>query len=322
MKKRFGLYTPFIILGGIAAIWGGIWYYAASKTKAVIADSIMNEATHGRDWTCPNRRVSGFPFRIEVTCDAPTFTSKLEGKAGSGNLGGLSVQARITDPTRAIATLKSPLKFEAQGTIINLNWADAKTSLSGSNNSLNDFSLDMSQVSIAIKTPQGENIIAGANRININLAQDALDTPLSAPFKLLTKLEGVTFAPLDSLAGNAQPLNFEAQLRATHVPLKPNLDWRIMLDAWRDAGGTLSIALLDINKGIIHLDAKGNLALDEVRKITGKLSANFKGLNKLLENMNLNSLSSFASNNGVTLNFRNGKILLGPIPIGNLQAVY
>jgi hypothetical protein len=322
MKNRFGLYTPFIIIGGLSAIWSGVWYYAASKTEAVIADTLAKEATHGREWTCPNRRVSGFPFRIEVTCDAPTFVSKQTDKAGSGNLGGLSVQARIVDPTRAIATLKSPLKFEAQGGAINIAWADAKTSLSGSTNSFSDFSLDMSQVTIAIKTPQGENIIAGAKRININLAQDPLDTPLSAPFKLLTKLEGVTFAPIDALAGNAQPLNLETQLRATHVPLKPNPDWRIMLDAWRNAGGKFSIALLDINKGVIHLDAKGDLALDEERKLTGKLSANFKGLNTLLENMNLKSLSSFASNNGMTLNFRNGKILLGPIPVGSLQAVY
>jgi hypothetical protein len=321
MKNRLGLYLPFIILGTLAAIWSGIWYYAASKTENVIADTLIKEATHGREWTCPNRRVSGFPFRIEVSCDAPTFITKQEGKAGSGNLGGLSVQARIVDPTRAIATLKSPLTFEAQGGTINIAWADAKTSLSGSSNSFNDFSLDMSQVTISIKTPNGENIVAGANRININLAQDASDTPLSAPFKLLTKLEGVTFAPLDALAGNSQPLNLELQLLATHVPLKPNSDWKLALDAWRGAGGNLTIALLDLNKGIIHIDTKGDLMLDDAHKLSGKLSSNFKGLNKLLENMNLNALSGFA-NNSVTLNFRNGKIMLGPIPVGNLQALY
>jgi hypothetical protein len=321
MKNRLGLYLPFIILGIVAALWSGVWYYASSRTQTVISDTLIKEASQGREWTCPNRRISGFPFRIEVTCDAPTFVTKQDGKAGSGNLGALSVQARIADPTRAIATLTSPLKFEAQGGSINLNWADAKTSLSGSTNSFGDFSLDMNQVTINIKTPNGETIIAGASRININLAQDAPDAPLSAPFKLLAKLEGVTFAPLDAMAGNAQPLNLELHLRATHVPLKPNPDWKLALNAWREAGGGVSIALLDLNKGVIHIDTKGDLALDDANKITGKLSANFKGLNKLLENMNLNALSGFA-NNSVTLNFRNGKIMLGPIPVGDLQAVY
>jgi hypothetical protein len=87
MKNRFGLYLPFIILGTLAAIWSGIWYYAASKTETVIIDTLIKEASQGREWACPNRRVSGFPFRIEVTCDSPTFISKQEDKAGLGNLG-------------------------------------------------------------------------------------------------------------------------------------------------------------------------------------------------------------------------------------------
>ena len=332
VKSRLGLYLPFIVLASVAAIWSGIWYYAASKTEVVITETLTREAQSGRQWTCPNRRVSGFPFRIEVNCDAPTFTSKQEGKSGSGTLAGLSVQARVADPTRAIAVLKSPFKLEAENGSITIDWQDARTSLSrtslsSSNNSLGEFSLDISQVNISAKPPNSPPLSGTISRMNINLAQDTdMDkqaaSSFSAPFKFLAKLDGIAFAPFDTLSGNAHPLNLELQLRATHVPFKPLASREAALEIWRQAGGSVSLALLELNKGTLHLDAKGDLSLDEEHKPAGKIALNFQGLEKIFAQLGAPGLGAFGSSNKLSLNLKNGKVLLGPIPVSNLQALY
>ncbi len=327
MKSRLGLYLPFTVLASLAAAWSGIWYYAASKTEAVISDTLSREAELGRIWTCPNRHLSGFPFRIEVSCDAPTFALKQAGKTGGGSLAGLTIQARIADPTRAIAVLKSPLKLEAENGSINIDWQEAQTSLSGANNSLGDFVLNMSQVNILVKPPQGSDLTGTVNRININLAQDIDGSKqpydvLSAPFKLLVKLDGIFFASLNSLTANAEPLNVELQLRATKVPFKPVSSREAALDAWRQAGGAISIALLELNKGQLHFDAKGDLNLDDEHKPAGKIALNFQGLEKIFAQFEAPGLAAFSGSSKLSLNLRNGKILVGPIPVSNLQAVY
>ncbi len=327
MKSRLSLYLPFIVLGSLAAIWSGIWYYAASKTETVISEALVREGQSGRVWTCPNRRVSGFPFRIEINCDAPTFTSRQEGRSGTGALAGLSVQARVADPTRAIAVLKSPLRLEAENGSVDINWQDARTSLSGSNNSLGEFSLDMSQVNISAKPPNSPPLSGTISRMNINLAQDIdgakqIPNPLSAPFKLLAKLDGIVFAPLDTLSGNAQPLNLELQIRATNVPFRPAPSREAAFEAWRQAGGTVSIALFELNKGTLHLDAKGDLSIDDEHKPAGKIALNFQGLEKIFAQLGAPGLGALGGSNKLSLNLKNGKILLGPIPLSNLQALY
>ena len=327
MKSRRGLYLPFIVLASVAAIWSGIWYYAVSKTEAVIAQSILKEAENGRLWTCPNRHISGFPFRIEVSCDTPTFTSKVEGKSGNGSLAGLIVQSRIADPTRALAILKSPLKIEAENGSIDIGWQDARTSLQGSNDSLGEFSLDMSQMNILIKPPQGQPLSGTIARVNVNLAQDSdvvkqAASPLSAPFKLLAKIDGMAFAPLDTITSTPQPLNMELQLRATNIPFKPANNRDAAFEVWRQAGGTVSIALFEVNKGALHLDAKGDLNLDDEHKPAGKIALNFQGLEKIFSQLGMNSLSAFSGNSRLSLNLKNGKVFLGPIPVSNLQPLY
>ncbi len=322
MKSRFGLYLPFIVLAALSVIWSGLWYYNASRTEAVLTDILVKEAANGREWTCPNRHISGFPFRISVSCDAPSFLSKIEGHQGAGSLQGLRVEARVSDPTRAIATLQSPLKLNANGQSLEINWADAHLSLSGSEGKLNDFIFDMNKITVAVQASNSAPILGGAQRVNVNLAQDAADSPLTAPFKLLAKIEGVTFAPLDALSANTQPLNIELQTRATHVPLKPLFDWRKMLDTWREQGGSVSIALFNFDKGAIHLDAKGDLSIDDSHKLSGKLDTHFKGLSQLMAQFGAGGLSAMGSGGALPIVFNNGKLRVGPVPVGGLQPIY
>ena len=64
---------PVLVL--VAAVaWSGFWFYAASEVNAVADAWRAREAKSGRIYDCADRHVTGFPFRLNVTCDGATMT--------------------------------------------------------------------------------------------------------------------------------------------------------------------------------------------------------------------------------------------------------
>src|SRR5215470_16563738 len=60
--------APALLL--IAALaWSGFWFYAASQVDVQADAWRAREAKAGRIYDCAKRSVSGFPFRLEVTCE-------------------------------------------------------------------------------------------------------------------------------------------------------------------------------------------------------------------------------------------------------------
>ena len=80
-QSRFWLYAPFGLLVVLAAAWSGFWFYVHGRTVAEIDKALAKEAERGRSWTCNNRTVRGFPFRIEVRCDSLALTTTRWGDA-------------------------------------------------------------------------------------------------------------------------------------------------------------------------------------------------------------------------------------------------
>src|SRR5215212_1485465 len=70
---RFWLYPPFVLLLLVAIAWSVAWFVIRNRTAAALDTMLANEARAGRQWTCADRSVGGFPFRIDVVCSALTL---------------------------------------------------------------------------------------------------------------------------------------------------------------------------------------------------------------------------------------------------------
>ncbi len=55
----------------LAAVWSGLWYYAARVADRTLSGWVAREAAAGRTYTCGSQGISGFPFRIEATASTP-----------------------------------------------------------------------------------------------------------------------------------------------------------------------------------------------------------------------------------------------------------
>jgi len=320
--NRWGLYLPFAALFLLCAVWSGFWYYTAGRIGDVMDEAFAREAKAGRDWSCPNRRLAGFPFRILLTCDAPRFVSHMQGRAGEGSLSGLAMEARAIDPTRAIAILTGPLTVEANGGTIIANWRDARSSVSTDTKRLNDFSLDIQGLTISASLPGQAPLEAKAERVNLNFAMEGLDKAGLGQFKLAAKLEALSFAALDAMSGSADPVNLELQAVGSKVPPGIGPDWRLNLEAWRQAGGNLKIILFDLHKGATQLQLSGDVSLDDNHRPNGRLQASFQNLDRLIAQLGAGPMASMVRSGKLPMLLTDGRLFIGPVPLVKLPPLY
>jgi len=105
-RGRFWLYAPFAALALLACLWSIAWMVIRDRTTAALDAWLEAEAAAGRRWTCADRTVAGFPFRLEIGCGSVS----LDRPEGSAKLGRLVVVAQVYEPGHFVAEATGPLQ--------------------------------------------------------------------------------------------------------------------------------------------------------------------------------------------------------------------
>ena len=115
---RLRLYAPFVALALIAAAWSVGWWVIRGRIVGGLDTWIEGEAVAGRSWTCPDRTVGGYPFRLELRCSGLTLTRP----DVTASLGPVTIVAQIYDPNHVIAEATGPLQVTAGATQVISSW--------------------------------------------------------------------------------------------------------------------------------------------------------------------------------------------------------
>ena len=71
-RGRAGLFLPYILLAIVVVAWSGGWFWIRGRAEREMDAWMAREAAAGRTWTCQDRSVTGYPFRIELRCASLT----------------------------------------------------------------------------------------------------------------------------------------------------------------------------------------------------------------------------------------------------------
>lgn len=278
--SRKGLYVPLAILLIAILGWSGFWFFAKSKTSEVMDAWIAREERLGRHWTCPDRAIGGYPFRIDISCVNPTFISKIEGRKGEGSLGGLAVTARAIDPKQVIAVFASPLKVSAEtGETVEIRFANARASYRGTPGAVDSMSLELDQP-VAILSANGiqpQTVAATKTEFHLRRApgaDPATDIALSS--------SGVQSDLLNTFVGDPAPGMLDVRATVTRFAPAPPKDWRETLEAWRRADGEARFERINLTKGVIALNLSGTVRLDDQRRPEGEITGTAAGATQIL----------------------------------------
>ncbi|WP_158673547.1 DUF2125 domain-containing protein [Bosea sp. FBZP-16] len=341
---RFWLYAPFVLLALLAAGWSAIWGFARSRVDQELDAGIAREAGAGRNWTCRERSVGGYPFRIEVRCASLTLTSSRWGDEVKVDAGPAVAVAQVWTPGHIILQMTGPMLASLpQGRKAALDWKELAASLHLSGLAFERFSVVLGEPVLTVTEPgQAAAETWRASATEVHLRPNPQRFASDGSVDLAVNAKGGVLPALEALIGNGQlaDLDLQASLsRALSFRRGFNPD---ALEAWRTAGGLVDVTKLVLTKGPTRLEASGQLTLDEAHRPAGKVVAAVAGIDRIAGikvgglTAGLGALLGGRTGDGGQSNtaaglsplpplvLREGRVFLGPLrlPLQPLQPLY
>jgi len=279
-RSRFWLYTPFVLLLLLAVAWSVAWFVIRSRTAEALDGWVAAEARAGREWTCGNRTIVGYPFRIEIVCD----TLDLKRGAVTAAFGRTEAVAQVYQPRRVILEVAGPLRVTDGTVSVNGRWDLLQASINASQSGLQRLSLAANAPQVTI-TGLGSGEITGSGKHlelhvrpnpsrRVELAGDVAASVTEARIPIL-----------DALVGGAEPTNLNVDVTVTQADGFKGGTIAEELELWRKAGGKVDILMLSAAKGPRQIETKGELRLDDQHRPAGELTVAAAGLDGLLGNL-------------------------------------
>jgi hypothetical protein len=324
----------------LAAAWTAVWFYAARRAEDAVAAWIEREAGAGRLHACGSRTVGGYPFRIEMRCDAPRAELHGLGRPLSLRATSLLAVAQVYEPDLVIAELTGPLTVaSADGTInYTLDWKLLQASLRG-------FPLTFQRASLAVddlklRTAGAPDAAPLGEARHIEMHVRLRSGEAEPVFDLAARADAARLPIVHPLAG--QPIDAEAEAVLKGVKDLSPKPFDRRLREWQANGGRLEVAKIRVAQGDVLAVAKGDLGLTAQAHLEGSLRVMLAGIEQVgamllgqshearAQASLLGGLAMLAGGGelegkravALPLRFKEGAVFLGPLPIGQIPPLY
>jgi hypothetical protein len=279
-RSRFWLYTPFVLLLLLAIAWSIAWFVIRNRAADALDGWLAAEARSGRQWTCGDRTIAGYPFRIEIVCNS----LDLKRGAVTASFGRTEAVAQIYQPRRIITEVAGPLRVTDGAVTVQGTWDLLQASINATPAGLQRLSLAATAPKVTVTGVGGGEIAGSGSRLELH----GRPNPSRAGEQARDVAASVTEARiplLDALIGGGEPANLTADVTVTRADGFKGGTIAEEMELWRKAGGKLDILMLAATKGSRQIEAKGDLRLDEQHRPAGQLNLAAAGLDGLLGNL-------------------------------------
>lgn len=279
-RSRIGLYAPVVLLLLLALGWSGFWFYARGRTMEAIDVAIAREAERGRNWSCGDRSIGGFPFRIELRCASLALTSSRWPETVRVETGPAVAVGQIYTPGQVILQATGPLRATLpEGRILDVTWTRLEASLT--HRSPEQFALVATEPNLNLTAPGAAPSTWRAATLELHLRRNPDRPEEEQAVDLALTANGTALPELDSLLGTKDlgTVDLRAVVtKADSFRLGFNPD---ALESWRGAGGGVEIARLNSTKGPARIEASGRLLLDQTHRVAGQVQAGVAGIDQI-----------------------------------------
>ncbi|MCU4178408.1 DUF2125 domain-containing protein [Bosea sp. BH3] len=336
--SRFWLYGPFLMLVVLAAGWSAFWFYARGRAAEAIDAALAREVTRGRTWTCADRTITGFPFRIELRCSALGLTSTRWGDAVRVETGPALAVGQIYSPGLVIFEVSSPARATLpEGRNLEITWKSLEASLGWRHPER--FALVASEANGTLTTPGANPETWRAATLEAHLRHNPTRPPADQAVDIALTAKGTVLPVIDALLGTTDTGDIDLQATVTQAEnfrrgFNPDT-----LEGWRNANGTLELTRIVSTKGKARVEGSGELVLDPMHRVAGDLRLAAAGIEQIgglrIGNLlgGLGGLLGGGRGNAAaapglttlpTVVLRDGRVFIGPfrLPVQPLQPLY
>ncbi|KRB42785.1 DUF2125 domain-containing protein [Phenylobacterium sp. Root700] len=329
-----GLYLPFAITLVAAVGWSGFWIYARAQAAERIEAGAEQLRKAGYDVSWAERRITGYPFRLNVTLT----DARLREPSGWGLAAPrLETQAYMHGlGTWVIATPTGLTFTRPTGGAVSVKGDVIHASLSHLDSPLPNFSFEGTKLTFAPAAGAQPFALSAADKVEFHL-RPGPDDQAAVMFKVdagKAQLSGL-FA---RLAGD-KPISILWDSTLSKVSAFKGGDWPDAVRSWVAAGGLMTVRQAGVTAGEAVIGAKsGTLGVGYDGRLTGHLDVTLREAPKALSAMAetgvirpeaaLAASAVAAARQGTgdvaqaNVTFQAGQTTLGPVAVGPAPKVY
>jgi hypothetical protein len=277
--------VAFVIV--LAVAWTGLWFYAAARAKAEVADWRNRERQAGRLQDCASLSIGGFPFRIEVRCEGGSF--EIEGSPPLKlELPFALAMVQVYDPKLLISEFTGPARISESGRapLYVVNWNLGRASVRGLPSELDRFSLEYDGFSL--RDGSAGDPILRAQHLELHGRRTSGSRADYASIETVLRLNGAIAEKIHPALARPTDANVAGVLRGVD-DLSPK-PWRLRFSEWQARDGEVEITKARIQQEDII--AVGAVKLTPRGGLDGKLQVTVVGIEKILKLFDLERVMS------------------------------
>lgn len=277
-RRRIGLFLPFILLGALVLAWTVGWFVIRAKAASEMDAWLAREAQAGRDWTCADRSITGFPFRLELRCASVRFARS----DGTFTLGPVTALVQIYDPRHVLLQAAGPFKVQQGDVGADVTWTSLAASFHGASDGFTRASLVVEGPKGRVTAPDPGPIDFAASHLELHARPTPGRFATDGAVDVSLRLAKGAIPRLDALSGSADPADIDLDATIEQAAVLRTGTVARELEKWRQAQGRLDVTRLAIAKGERRLQAKGAVGLDGQHRPEGRFELRALGLEALI----------------------------------------
>jgi hypothetical protein len=296
-RSRWPLYAVPAVVALLAVGWTVFWFVAASRIETELDGWRAREAKAGRVYDCSQRKVRGFPFRLEVYCDGVGVTlSRQTAEQSASNtlitarLAGIHVVTQVYDPALIIAEFTGPVTFTdlGQQPSISANWTLGQSSVVGLPIAPQRVSLAFDKPSVDLLNGTVPSPLLRADHLELHgrlVDGSAADNPVIETVLRLVAAKVLGVHPVLQ-----EPFNAEIRAKLSGLKNLAPKPWPERFREIQAAGGHIDVTQSRFEQGDVLALSAGSLGINASGKLEGQLAMTVAGLEKIIPALGLDRL--------------------------------
>ncbi len=306
--SRFWLFAPYIALLVAVLAWSAVWQVEKWRLQGALPKQAAALQKQGYTAQWSSLKIDGYPFRLRVTMIGP----QLADSAGWGvSATRMEAMALAYAPDRWVLAAPEGLIVTRPGQgAITVSGKAIRASVGGLGTAQPRFSFEGDAVTLTPAPGAAPPAFGAADKLEAHLQPGPNDQAA-----LLLRIDGAQLRPETGLAKLAagKPFDLLWDSRLTRFSALRGSNWPGALQAWRNAGGLVTVADAKLGLAGVTLEGQGGpITVDTDGRLKGELPLKLQGGEGSAKAL----LQAIGLLGAVPLRFQDGHAAIGPMPVG------
>lgn len=304
--RRIWLFAPYVALLAAILVWSGVWWAEKLRLEQVLTKQAAGLEKQGYTARWSILKVDGWPFRLHATLIDPQAGDSAGWMLEAPKL---EVEAMAYAPGRWVLVAPEGLQLSRPGQgVLNVSGQAIRASVGALGSAQPRFSFEGDHLILVPAQGAAPPAFSAIGKLELHLQPGPDD---QAAF--LLRIDEGQLLPSMGLAklASGRAFNLVWDSRLTKLSAFRGSNWPGALQAWRNAGGAMTVADAELGLGGVKFKGQGGpLVVDTDGRLSGQVRL------KLDAGVGQAVLSAIGLLGPVELSFKDGRAAIGPTPIG------